>query len=602
MLTADGMGSVLSRLDDHLRDEALAAMTRLPVVAGDIVLRAGEPSDALHVVVQGALRVRLTDPDVDHDGDALVGRGATVGEEGLLTRAPRTATVVAHRDSVLARLDEASFDALLRHSPRAVVAAFTQPVVARLRGGEDARIRAEQRAVIALVPIHGGGAIRGIGDDFAVALRASGGGAVRVVDIDDCTAALGEGSGAARPGDPDHSRVATWLDALETGHEHLVLVASSDDRANDVTGDDAWVERCVRQADVVVLVADAARSPAPSALESRLADLRPATRRVLLLRHPAATPHPRGTAAWLATRDVDAHHHVRAGHAQDLARAARLVGGRGRGLVLSGGGARALAQLGVAEVLVERDQQPDALAAASAGGITAGLLAAGIDPVEAVRQVAAVVDRLDLTLPLHALTSGRNWTASLTSLYGDLQMEDAWLPLALVSTNLTRREAHVDRSGPLLDAVRTTTAIPGLLPPVARGTDVLVDGGLIDNLPTNLLATDPDVGPILAVEAGVGRSVTASAPFGHDLSGWRTLGSWLRPGGRAESPPTVAVMLRAALTLANDVSARANAGLADHTLRLPVQDVGLLAFDHVGALATVGRDHAREAMPANPWT
>lgn len=597
VLTTDTMGSVLSRLDGQLRDDVLAAMTRLRVPAGDVVLRAGAPADALHVVVQGALRVRLTDPDADHDGDALVGRGATVGEEGLLTLAPRSATVVAHRDTVLARLDESAFDTLLRRSPRAVVAAFTQPVVARLRDSEDEHAHGARRAVVALVPINAGVPLRTLADGFAHALRSCGDVTARVVDFHDCTAEIGKRGGGPTDG-LDDPRVSAWLDALETGCDHLLLVAGTD---ADAEAGQAWTERCVRQADVVVLVAAADQSPTPSARETRLAALRPTTRRMLLLLHPAETPHPRHTATWLAQRDVASHHHVRAGHAEDLARAARLVGGRGRGLVLGGGGARALAQLGVAAVLTERDQQPDALAAASAGAITAALLAADVDPIEAVGRVEAVVDRLDLTLPLHALTSGRNWTASLARLYGDRRLEDTWRPLVLVSTNLTKGTAHVDRDGPLVDAVRTTTAIPGLLPPVARGTDVLVDGGLVDNLPVGLLAADPNVGSLLAVEVGMGRGITTAGPFGHDVSGWQTLRSWLRPGRRAATPPTLAAVLKAALMLANDVSERTTVGLADHTVRPPVQGVGLLAFDRVAELAATGRAHAREALPADPW-
>src|SRR6185369_17052127 len=89
----------------------------------------------------------------------------------------------------------------------------------------------------------------------------------------------------------------------------------------------AWTRSCVRQADLLLLVADATTSPAERELE-RVAN---ASREVaqsrteLVLVHPSWTEDPRGAAAWLAPRNLHRHHHVRVDQAADADRVARLV-------------------------------------------------------------------------------------------------------------------------------------------------------------------------------------------------------------------------------------------------------------------------------------
>ena len=165
----------------------------------------------------------------------------------------------------------------------------------------------------------------------------------------------------------------------------------------------------------------------------------------------------------------------------------------GIGLALSGGGARGLAHIGVLKVL-EREGVPIShLAGTSMGGIVGAIYAAGLSPeaieAEALRmsrprQLMTLVDR---SLLRRGLLSGQKVTAFLAQWLDGLTFDDLRLPLALVAADLNGRQKVVFREGAVLDAVRATMALPGLFPPVERGDQLLVDGGIVDNVPADVV-------------------------------------------------------------------------------------------------------------------
>jgi len=162
------------------------------------------------------------------------------------------------------------------------------------------------------------------------------------------------------------------------------------------------------------------------------------------------------------------------------------------GLALSGGGARGLAHIGVLKVL-EREGIPiHLLAGTSMGGFIAAAYAAGLSASdleeEAMRmsnprQLIALLDR---GLPRRGLLAGRKVMDYLAQWVGEVTFDQLRLPLALVAVDLNEGEKVVLREGSVVEAVRATIALPGLFAPVERGEQLLVDGGLLDNLPADV--------------------------------------------------------------------------------------------------------------------
>jgi NTE family protein len=164
------------------------------------------------------------------------------------------------------------------------------------------------------------------------------------------------------------------------------------------------------------------------------------------------------------------------------------------GLALSGGGARGLAHIGVLKVL-EREGIPiDCLAGSSMGGIIAAAYAAGVTVAELekealrmakLRELVKLVDPLP---PRRGLLAGKRLRAYLTRFVDpSLTFRDLHLPLALTAVDLlSGQEIHLNE-GPVIDALLATCAFPGVLPPVASNGHWLVDGGLLNNLPVDVV-------------------------------------------------------------------------------------------------------------------
>jgi len=161
------------------------------------------------------------------------------------------------------------------------------------------------------------------------------------------------------------------------------------------------------------------------------------------------------------------------------------------GLALSGGGARGLAHIGVLKVLEQEGVPIDCLAGTSMGGLIAAGYAAGLSPnfleQEALRMgsLRRLLTLADPSLPRRGLFEGQKVRQYLVGHLGDRTFDDLRLPLALVTVDLNSGREVILREGRVADAVRATVALPGIFTPVEWDGQLLVDGGLLDNLPAD---------------------------------------------------------------------------------------------------------------------
>jgi predicted acylesterase/phospholipase RssA len=182
----------------------------------------------------------------------------------------------------------------------------------------------------------------------------------------------------------------------------------------------------------------------------------------------------------------------------------------------------------------------------------------------------------------------------MREVYGDRDIEDLWLPFFCVSTSLTRARTVLHRRGPLVQALRASVAIPGLFPPVPDGDDLLVDGGLLNNLPVDVMRRRNQSGTIVAVDVAPPMGPSAKEDFGLHVSGWSILGGRILPGRTASKVPGITdTLLRSTLVAAmRDRDRYIKDGLADLYLDLDLHGWGLLAFDAVAEVARRGYELA----------
>ena len=587
-----------------LDDAAIAVLRHhlqwVEVPAGEVLMTQGEPGDALYISVSGRLRAYARDADGQERLLREMARGQVIGEMALFTQAPRSATVVAIRNSVLVRLGLVGWNELLCTSPQ-VSALFTRQALLRLQSPPSA---AQARPVtMALLPVTDGVDSVPFAQRLAAALGRHG--LACVVDAAALDAALGEAGLAQRPlEDLEVSRrIAQYLDTLETVHDFVLLAA-------DATPG-PWTERCARHADELLLLADTTQPPRIHATEQQLLDHRPTRSEaieILVLLHPPATASPRHTAAWLDRRPVADHVHVRQGHDDDLARLARIQSRTAVGLVLAGGGARGCAHLGVYRALQEQGVVVDFVGGTSIGAAMATLIASG-RPAQEVTDIArrgfAVNPTSDFRpLPLMSLIAGRRLRrlldAALTELTGlegkaEAQAEDLWKNWYCVASNYSQAREQVLRRGPLGRAIRASVAIPGALPPVLIDGDLLCDGGTFNNFPVDLMRAQRGVGRVLGVDLSFRN--TRRFKLEEMPSTWAMLLDQLRPRRmRRYKLPSLMAYLMNVTILYSSSRHRQNHKLADLVLNPPLYRVGMLQWSRFDSIVQQGHAHATEQL------
>ena len=479
------------------------------LTGGEQLFAAGDEADSLYLLRSGRLGVFRHEEGHPTQFLGVVRPGEPVGEMALIAGAPHSASVVALRDCEILALPRADFFDAVRTRPDVMI--------------ELSRLmlhRARERSSGAAEPSVFGfiGArdrpIRPFIDRIAAAVEASGY-TCQVIDH----SAL--------------SSVSEWFSRVEDSHDYVLYVAERDEPS--------WAALCARQVDRLFVLGDALTTPPPR-IPTRENGYHQFTD-LILLRDPRMS-RPANTAVWLDALDrVEPTDRVE-GSAVDAARIARLVTGTAVGLVLSGGGARAYAHIGAVRALHEAGVAFDFLGGSSMGAVVAAGPALGWSDDELerrIRKAFVTSDPLsDLAMPIVAMTRAGKVARLLQDAYGDVDIADLPLPFFAVSSNLTTGRIEVHRRGLLRQAMRASISIPGVMPPVVIDGQVLVDGAVIKNFPTDVMR-QLNAGPIIGVDMSQARGVDPAA-LENPPSWWR----WILSGAWKAGPPIVSILMRAA--------------------------------------------------------
>lgn len=379
--------------------------------------------------------------------------------------------------------------------------------------------------------------------------------------------------------------VSELLHSLERNTDNLVLEVE--------TAPTAWSRRVLEWADRILVVVRSNSDPADLGRVAELIDhASPLTDRILACLGSGQTPS--GTARLLDASQCQAALHLNESEWDSAARVARMATGNARGLVLSGGGARGFAHLGVFRALEEMGVEVDVFGGSSIGAPLAAAMADGYPPNELDELVSRLfANVLDYTVPVAAFTAGRGIARAAAEVFGDRDIEDLRLPFFGISTNLTEADMHVHRRGSVVHAIRASCAVPGFMPPVPHNGDLLIDGGVTNNLPVDVMRSIIPRGEIIAINVAPARGPEARAGHGLWVSGLRLLRDRLR--GRRLVPPMSMTLLRALTVGAGRRHKEMGLeDLTDRLIELDIETVPMFAFDRVAEIARQGYE---EALP-----
>ena len=555
--TAEFLAAVplFAGLAPEAREELAVRTTIVSLPAGAWLFRQGDMADALYLVRSGRLEIidetPGSEPRLLHELTA----GSALGELALIVDSPRNASARVRRDARLLRVGREDFESVLLSSP-AVARVLLRTVGDWLANSRSNDSGPRPPATIAVVALDVGAAAAGIDGALAAALGRLG----SVEHVDPGAIADGPDAGHA---------LSELLDRLEPRNSHIVLAGGL------LGATDTWTQACVRQADRVLLAVETV----PAADQRRAWTVPPNSDVVIL--------GPPGTAGMSELLDELAPrttYRVRGGTQRpaDIAVVARRLAGRSVGLVLSGGGARCFSQIGVIEELQDAGVRIDRIAGTSMGAFIGALLAQDLAPGEIdARCYEEWVRRNplgDYRFPRTSLIRGSRARAMLErNLPGAI--EDLPRGFFCVSVDIIAAQVVRFSRGPLAPAVAASMSLPIFSPPVVHQGRLLLDGALMDNMPTEAMAADAE-GPIIAVDA-TEPSV-------------RTL-----PTGTQPRVPTLVETIYKVMLLSESDSDRRRS-YADVLIRPDYEGIGILEFHMLDRMRAAGRRAAAEALAEAP--
>jgi predicted acylesterase/phospholipase RssA len=280
-----------------------------------------------------------------------------------------------------------------------------------------------------------------------------------------------------------------------------------------------------------------------------------------------------------------------------------LLTGKATTLVLGGGGARGFAHIGVLKALQETGRiEIDALGGSSIGSIVAAQIAMGwsLDEITERNRKAFAQNKAlhDLTLPLVSLLKGRHGDRILEDFFGDTLIEDLTHDFFCVSTNLTRGSVVIHRRGELLSSIRASISVPGILPPVFSAGDILVDGGVLNNLPVDVMQ-GLHQSDVIAVDVSPVEDLSTGPDFKQCPAPWEILWQQIKPGASAHKVPKIFDILMRSATIASTRAAQKMSREVSLFLHPPTEAFGMTewnAFDH---LVELGYESSK--APIEDW-
>lgn len=594
-LSRDQLTSILPAYFGSLDEAAMStieAMIRwVDVPKGHSLFLQNEASDSFYIVISGILHAFSGDArDPKRHFLREMSRGECTGEMGLLSGDKRSASVFAARDSRLACFSSRAFDDILAKYPE-INRRFTAVLIKRLQHPSHGRQADRHVKNIAIVPA---GAPFPL-EDFVEMLsrKLSRYGSALHLSSEAVDRSIGTvGISQVTADDPRSLKLSAWLETQETRHEFILFEASI--RACP------WTRRSISHADQVILVGRADQDPGLGSIETAFLDQASSVTEVpplLVLLHGKTGFVPARTKEWLVPRSVKRHHHVCPENDQDMERLARVITGRAVGLTLGGGGARGLAHIGVVRALHEAGIPIDMVGGTSMGAIISAQYAMGMDHeaiLAAHRDFAKNSYRLkDYTLPVYSILSGKRLNHVLKDAFGDKCIEDLPVNFFCVSSSLSEARPIIHQQGVLWKAVRASGSLPGIFQPWIHGAELLVDGGLMNNLPGDIMKQQID-GFVIVADASPLENLKITQR--KMPSPWRAVWEKVSPFPTPRSFPSVLDILVRSTSLSSYHAGAQIKAAADLCFEPPVERFGLLEFEAVGKIVETGYRYASEKI------
>jgi len=556
----------------------------------------GEASDCMYLLMFGFLRA----VQIDKQGTATtigeLSAGNVVGEIGCLFDEPRTASIYTIRDSVLLKMARVTFSGLLEKHPRIMMGIVRQSVKRLVNPEKYSPLR--DMSCFCILPAGKCAEVDIFSHAFVEELSKYGETKLITKDVINSLDANVLTSSAL-----ESAHNLSLFQMLESKFRFLVYVA---------TENDVWAKRCIRQSDKILLLAQYGENPELGEIERFLFNERHAIRPTieLVLQFSSRVKKPHDIANWLEKRHLSAHHKVRQPYGKDLERLVRLETGHALGVVLSGGGSCALSHVGVIRALTEARIPIDYIGGTSMGSLVGGLYAQEVDCQTMedmlIKDLSTFQDKLDYTLPVVALIKAKILDKLLGEAVGQTtRIEDLWQHYFSVSANISSNELHVHETGLLWQGIRASLALPGIFPAVFdKQKDIFVDGGILNNLPVDIMVSRINGGKTLASSISIHENPPLMlAHSEYTSSGWHLFLKYVllpklskRFKNRQNTLVTITSIIQDSMIVGSTKHQREMIKLADYNIIMDMSQFDRTSFSDMQQIIASGYQQAMTAL------
>ncbi|XP_027471654.1 patatin-like phospholipase domain-containing protein 7 isoform X5 [Zalophus californianus] len=623
--------TVVKRVSSFVRQIDFA-LDWMEVEAGRAVYRQGDKSDCTYIVLSGRLRSVIRKDDGKKRLAGEYGRGDLIGVVETLTHQARATTVHAVRDSELAKLPTGALTSIKRRYPQVVtrlIHLLGEKILGSLQQGTakghqfglhtvgskwDSGNPAGNLSTVAAMPVSEDVPLTAFALELKHALSAIG--PILLLTSDNIKQRLG----SAALDSVHEYRLSSWLGQQEDIHRIVLYQADS-----TLT---PWTQRCIRQADCILIVGLGEQEPTVGELERMLESTAVRAQKQLILLHREDGPAPSRTVEWLNMRSwCSGHLHLCCPRRvfsrrsmpklvemyqrvfqrppdrhSDFSRLARVLTGNAIALVLGGGGARGCAQVGIIRALTECGIPVDMVGGTSIGAFMGALYSEERNYSQirirakqwAEDMTSMVKTVLDLTYPITSMFSGAGLNSSICSVFKDQQIEDLWIPYFAITTDITASAMRVHTDGSLWRYVRASMSLSGYMPPLCDPKDghLLMDGGYINNLPADV-ARSMGAKVVIAIDVG-SQDETDLTNYGDALSGWWLLWKrWNPLASKVKVLNMAEIQTRLAyVCCVRQLEMVKNSEYCEY-LRPPIDSYSTLDFGKFNEICEVGYQHGR---------
>eukprot|EP00095_Tigriopus_kingsejongensis_P010722 snap_masked-scaffold753_size102382-processed-gene-0.9 protein:Tk10722 transcript:snap_masked-scaffold753_size102382-processed-gene-0.9-mRNA-1 annotation:"neuropathy target esterase sws isoform x1" len=621
--------SVIDNLSSYVRSIDFALEWNL-VESGKALYKQNSVADSTYVVLSGRLRSVISRHGGKKELVGEFGRGELTGIVETLMKTPRSTTVIAVRDTEVAKLPSGLIDYIKMRFPivlMRLIKLLGEKLQQSWEKGSDPRslalssstsmhhVAQSNFSTVAIIGLTPDLPVTSFSLELLQALN----------KIDGSVRLTQEYIVKELGGEAFHKgaefRLSAWLAQQED--KHRIVMYQCDPELN------SWTKLCVRHADVIFILVDPTTTPHVRRLEENLETYSRRTRKEMIFLHKEDVRYPKNTSLWLRDRNwINVHYHVRCPPRMffkkhlvrvesmynriaqdspldihsDFSRLARMVTGTSVGLVLGGGGARGCSHVGIIKAILEAGIPIDTVAGVSIGSFIGALYCQERNVTEMTVKARSFSYKMtqywrqvmDLTWPHTAYFTGQGFNDLLEEMFQDKDIRDLWLPYFTVTTDITESAMRLHDYGSLWRYVRSSMSLAGYMPPLCDPHDghLLLDGGYVNNLPADIMRMK-GAKHILAVDVGAHDDADFTN-YGDTLSGLQVLLSKWSPFRSKMIVPNQAE-IQSRLAYVSCVGKLETVKNSDycHYLRPPIDRYGTLQFGAFEEIRDVGYYHGK---------